>query len=196
MSGKSLGERAYLEFQSPKEWRTWLAEHFQRPTSIWVRVLKKRTPHPGLHYEEAVEEAICFGWIDGQVNQGDDTGFLIKFAPRRKKSIWSEINKKKAERLIREGRMTEAGMARIEEAKQNGRWDAAYRLKKDVQIPEDLQAALQEDATARRNFQTLANSYKFQYVYWINEAKRAPTRQKRIQHAVEKLRANKRAYEN
>jgi uncharacterized protein YdeI (YjbR/CyaY-like superfamily) len=119
-TGESQREAQCLEFQSIKAWQSWLADHFQQPKGVWVRILKKQVAVPGLHYEEAVEVAICFGWIDGQVSRGDDNGFLLKFAPRGKKSTWSEINKEKAERLIKEGRMIEAGMAKINEAKQNG----------------------------------------------------------------------------
>ena len=121
----------------------------------------------------------------------DEEKYAIRYSPRRTRSVWSKINKEKAERLIALGKMAEAGLARIEEAKKNGLWDEAYTSRREVEIPPDLEAALQEDKQAWINFHNFANSYRNNYIYWINTAKREETRKKRISVVLERARLNK-----
>ena len=116
----------WLTFTSLSEWHEWLAENHKTASEVWVQINKARSSLPGIRLGEAVEEALCFGWIDSQMHSMDPNWFILRFSPRRKNSPWSLINKNRAEELILQGRMTEAGMKAIEEAKRNGWWDKAY----------------------------------------------------------------------
>ncbi len=174
----------FLSFASREEWRNWLSQNAEQSDAQWVIIHKKNARETGLHLYEAVEEAMCFGWIDGLLKEVDEEKYLLKIGPRKKDSIWSANNKKRAERLIAEGKMTEAGLEKIQEAKLNGSWDAAYSGKAPVEIPVDLTTALRNDPGALQSFEAFSNSTQFQYIYWINSAKTAPTRQKRIAEVV------------
>jgi uncharacterized protein YdeI (YjbR/CyaY-like superfamily) len=174
------------------QWRAWLTENHATVEAIWLVFYKKHVNQPGLTYVEALEEALCFGWIDGILKRIDDEKHTIRFSPRRRNSIWSELNKKRVARLIKAGRMTEAGLAQIREAKANGQW-AKARVREDVTVvPPELTAALARNAEARRNFAQLAPSYRRQYIYWISFAKRDETRQKRVMEAVRLLASKQR----
>ena len=142
-------------------------------------------------YDEALEEALCFGWIDGKLKSVDDEKYVIRYSPRKNKSLWSKINKDKAESLIAQGRMTDAGLAKIEAARKNGLWDRAYTSRRGDEMPPDLEAALQKDKQAWANFSNFANSYRNNYIFWVNAAKRPETRKKRISMVVEWSRLNK-----
>ena len=141
--------------------------------------------------EDAVEEAICFGWIDGQLKRLDTERFILRFSPRKPKSLWSMINKKRAERLIKSGRITNAGLIKIQEAKENGFWESAYTNKIKEDIPLDLKEALIKEKKAWKNFQGFANSYRNMYIGWVKGAKTAKTRTKRIKKVVEQSTLNK-----
>ena len=141
--------------------------------------------------EESVEEAICFGWIDGKLKRLDAERFMLRFSPRRANSVWSKINKERAERLMKSGRMTAAGLVKIEEAKKSGFWDNAYTNKTKEAIPLDLKEALMKDKKAWGNFQNFANSYRNMYIGWVNNAKTTETRVKRIQKIVQQSLHNK-----
>jgi len=156
----------------------------------WVVIQKKKHGTKGLKYEEAVEEAICFGWIDSKMQSIDAERFRQRFSPRRKTSIWSKNNKETANRMIRSGKMTEAGLESIQFAKENGKWDIAYSSKKAPTIPSDLTEALKKNEIAWRNFSKFSNSTKLQYVYWVTSAKKEDTRQKRIAKVVKKATEN------
>ncbi len=179
-------------FKSRDDWRMWLAENHATAQEIWLIFYKKHTREPGLSYEEAVEEALCFGWIDGILKRIDDRKHTIRFSPRRKNSIWSQQNKKRVRKLIEEGRMTEAGLAKVREAKANGQWDKAALRENATQVPPELTAALAQNKKARQNFATLAPSYRKQFIYWVASAKREETRQKRIAETVRRLATGKR----
>jgi uncharacterized protein YdeI (YjbR/CyaY-like superfamily) len=169
-----------LVFASREEWRAWLDEHHANSTEAWLVHCKKGAARPCLGYEEGVEEALCFGWIDGMLKSIDGETYALRYTPRRRGSIWSESNKARAERLTGEGRMTSAGLAKIAEAKANGEWVAAS-LREDVEaIPPDLEQALRGHEPAWRAFATWPASRKKQYLYWVTSAKRPETRQKRI----------------
>ena len=179
-------------FRGRDDWRTWLAENHATAQEMWLVFYKKHVGRPGLAYVEAVEEALCFGWIDGILKRIDDRKHTVRFSPRRKNGIWSEQNKRRVARLIEEGRMTPAGLAKVREAQANGQWAKAAEREDPTRVPPELTAALAENGQARDNFEKLAPSYRRQFIYWIGSAKREETRQKRVAEALRLLRANKR----
>jgi uncharacterized protein YdeI (YjbR/CyaY-like superfamily) len=179
-------------FRGREDWRAWLAENHATAQEIWLVIRKRHTSKAGLTYAAALEEALCFGWIDGILKRIDDEKHTIRFTPRRKNSIWSEQNKKRVAKLIQEGRMTEAGLARIEEAKANGQWEKAAEREDLTMVPRELMAALAQNAQAQENFEKLAPSYRKQFLYWIGTAKREETRTKRIKTTIKLLAANRR----
>jgi uncharacterized protein YdeI (YjbR/CyaY-like superfamily) len=163
-------------------WRAWLQSHHAAHTGVFLLVAKKhvlaRSPQ-ALTYEQALDEALCFGWIDGLVRRHDDDRFAIRFTPRRDDSIWSESNKARVARLVREGRMTPAGARLVAVAKKSGEWAAARRREHPV-VPPELQAALAGDAGARAFWDALAPSHQKLWLYWVTEAKRPETRARRV----------------
>jgi len=173
-----------LEFVDRSEWRRWLEENHSAEKEIGVIIHRKNSGSRGLRYEEAVEEAICFGWIDGKMQSLDAAMFRQRFTPRKKGSIWSKSNRDRAEKMIREEKMAPAGFEAVCEAKGNGRWNAAYSSKAALTIPEDLAEALKKNGVAWKNFCGFSNSTKRQYVYWVNSAKKDETRRKRIASVV------------
>jgi len=177
--------------RSRRQWRAWLEENHAAAKELWVIFYKKHTGKASVTYAEAVEEALCFGWIDGIIKRIDDEKHMRRFSPRRDNSRWSELNKKRARKLIEEGRMTETGLAKVEAAKENGQWDAAVLPRPEPQVPPELQKALARSAQARRNFESLAPSYRRQFIYWIAAAKRDETRRKRTAEAIDLLAQNK-----
>jgi len=174
------------------QWRAWLEDNHAAAQEIWLVFHKKHTGKPGLAYDDAVEEALCFGWIDGILKRIDDKKHMNRFCPRRAGSIWSERNKERVRRMIEAGRMTEAGLAKIREAKANGQWDKAAERQDTTVVPAELTAALAKDERARRNFDKLAPSYRRQFIYWVGTAKRDETRRKRVAEAVKMIRENRR----
>lgn len=185
---KVFGQR---HFEGRDEWRTWLAENHAAAKELWLIIHKKHTGTGGLTYVDALEEALCFGWIDGILKRIDDEKHTIRFSPRRKNSIWSEHNRKRVRRLIKEGRMTPAGLAKIDEAKANGQWDKAAQREDTTVVPAELTEALAGNEKARLNFENLAPSYRRQFIYWVAVAKRDETRRKRIQETIDRLIRNK-----
>jgi uncharacterized protein YdeI (YjbR/CyaY-like superfamily) len=159
-------------------WRRWLRTHHGRDAGVWVRLAKKGT-RPGVRYLEALEEALCWGWIDGKMHRQDDRYFAQWFSPRRPRSIWSRANRRAAERLTAEGRMLPAGLAKVAEAKRSGRWATAYASAAPPGMTADVHRALQ-DAGVLGAWHGLAPSRRLQLLYWINEAKRPETRIRRI----------------
>jgi uncharacterized protein YdeI (YjbR/CyaY-like superfamily) len=136
-----------------------------------VTIQKAWSPYPGVTYEEALDEAMCFGWIDDKMRSLDENSFTLRFSPRRMNSVWSLSNVKRAERLMEMGRMTESGYEVAEEAKRNGRWGSAYTSRVSPQVPRDLEEALKVNEDAWAYFQRFSNSAKLMYVYWVKEAK-------------------------
>jgi len=171
-------------------WRGWLAKNHSSKAEIWLVLLKKHVREPCVAYGDAVEEALCFGWIDGILKRIDDRQHAIRFCPRGKNSRWSDSNRKRVREMTRAGKMTEAGLAAVREAKQNGQWQKAGEPQSDV-APDDLLRALRRNRAARECFDGLAPSHRRQYVGWIEEAKRAETRARRIRKTVERLAAGK-----
>ncbi|MBN1339917.1 MAG: YdeI/OmpD-associated family protein, partial [Bacteroidales bacterium] len=163
-------------FRSRDEWRTWLVSHHCKENEVWLVYYKKHTGKPTVRYEEAVEEALCFGWIDTTVKTMDEERYMQKYTPRKKGSGWSKINRKRAEKMIAEGRMTGTGILKIEEAKKTGAWERAYLPEKDVEMPPDLKEALYSDKQAWNYFSALPPSAQKMYIIWVCQAKREETR--------------------
>jgi uncharacterized protein YdeI (YjbR/CyaY-like superfamily) len=168
-------------------WRAWLEANHTSDDAVWLKLAKKSSPEPTVTQPEAVEEALCFGWIDGQVRRHDDHYYLQRFTPRRARSKWSQINCEKAQRLIAEGRMHPAGLAQVEAAKADGRWDAAYPAQSQAQVPEDFQRALDEHAGAKRFFETLTGSTRYAFLYRLHNVSKPDARAKRIADYIELL---------
>ncbi|MCW4384791.1 YdeI/OmpD-associated family protein [Salinibacterium sp. SYSU T00001] len=173
---------------SAAEWEAWLDEHGGEHPGIRLQLVKKGSTKPGIRYPEALDVALCFGWIDGQVSALDADFTLQSFTPRRPRSVWSQRNRDYVARLTAEGRMRPAGIAAVEAAKSDGRWDAAYRVA-GAPVPDDLQAALDASAAASATFATLKSQARFAIIFRTNGAKRPETRARRIATFVEKLEA-------
>jgi uncharacterized protein YdeI (YjbR/CyaY-like superfamily) len=170
------------------EWRAWLGEHHADRDEVWLALAKKGISEPtSLSYDQALEEALCHGWIDGQVRGGDARTYRQRFTPRRARSPWSSRNVGLAERLVAEGRMHAAGLAAMERAKADGRWAAAYAGPATVEIPADLTAALRANPDAQAMFDTLTSQNRFAILHRIHGAQRAETRARRIEQFVAML---------
>lgn len=180
-----------LTFANAQEWREWLEQHHGQEDGVWLTIRKKGSPGPGVYLDDAVDEALCFGWINGQQRSRDARTYTQWFSQRRQGSLWSLINKNRALSLIEEGRMAEAGLAKIEEAKQNGRWAAAYTSRERLPVPPDLSEALKQNPTAWENFRRFSPSVQTNYVGWVEEAKRPETRERRIAQVVVRAEQNK-----
>jgi uncharacterized protein YdeI (YjbR/CyaY-like superfamily) len=181
-----------LYVTSRDQWRTWLEKNHDAKKEVWLIYYKKHTAKPTLSYDEAVEEALCFGWIDSVIQRIDDQMYARKFTPRKNKSKWSELNIKRARKMIREGRMTEAELVRFGEIEgKNKSGPKAEPSKNKLVIPLDLKEALSTNAKAWDNFNNFAPSYKKLYVRWIKDAKREETRKKRIKQTIRWAAQNK-----
>lgn len=176
-----------LAFASAAELEAWLEREHAREAGIWLKLAKKDAGVATVTYEEAVELGLCFGWIDGQVRRFDERFYLQRFTPRRRASRWSKINREKAEALIAAGRMRPAGLAQVQAAKADGRWEAAYDGARTATVPEDLQAALDANPAARDAFATLSGANRYAILYRVQDAKRPETRARRIAQYVELL---------
>ena len=181
-----------LRVRSRGAWRRWLARHHASMSEIWLILNKRHVKRPGLAYEDAIQEALCFGWIDGILKRIDDECHVLRFSPRRPNSVWSDANKRRVVRLTRDGEMTEAGLAAVREGKRRGTWQQGSGRPALDAVPEDLAAALQRNRRARAGFERLAPSHRRTYVGWILEAKQAATRQRRIRETVRRVAAGKR----
>jgi uncharacterized protein YdeI (YjbR/CyaY-like superfamily) len=169
-------------------WRGWLGEHHAEPPGVWLVLAKKGTTEPTtLTYDEALEEALCHGWIDGQARGRDEKTHLQRFTPRRARSSWSKRNVAIAERLLAEGRMHPAGAAEVERAKADGRWEAAYAGPASIEVPKDLAQALAAEPQAKAMFEILSSQNRYAVLYRIATARRADTRARRIDQFVAML---------
>lgn len=171
-------------FASAKAFGDWLAKQHAKSSGIWLKIPKRDGGERGPTYAEALDEALRFGWIDSQKQKFDGEFFLQRFTPRGPKSKWSKINREKIAALIKAGRMEPAGLAVVEAAKRDGRWDAAYDSPRTATVPEDLRAALDADPAAKAFFEQLASRHRFAILYRVQEAKRADTRARRIEKFV------------
>jgi uncharacterized protein YdeI (YjbR/CyaY-like superfamily) len=184
-------EQPVLFFATPADLEAWLDEHGEESDGIWLKFAKKGSGIRSVVYAEAVEVALCHGWIDGQAKRLDEERYLQRFTPRRPRSKWSRINREKAERLIAEGRMRPAGLREIERAREDGRWDDAYDPPTTATVPDDFQQALDAEPAARKFFETLGSTKRYSFLYRIADAKRPETRARRIAEYVELLAGGK-----
>jgi uncharacterized protein YdeI (YjbR/CyaY-like superfamily) len=174
-------------FATQPEWLAWLAEHHDSGKGIWIKFAKKASGIPTITYDQALEDALCYGWIDGQTKGLDETYYLQKFTPRRPKSIWSKRNVGIVDQLIEAGRMQPAGQAAIDAAKADGRWDRAYDSSSNMIMPDDLQAALDANPKAKAFYETLNKTNTYAILWRIQTAKKPETRAARIQKLVAML---------
>jgi uncharacterized protein YdeI (YjbR/CyaY-like superfamily) len=181
-------------FPSRGEWEAWLGENHETADGLWLKIAKKDSGISSVSYAEAVEVALCFGWIDGQARKFDEDFWLQRFTPRRPRSKWSRINREKAEKLIEKGMMKPAGLREVERAKADGRWDTAYEPPSKITVPEDLRLELEKDAAARKFFRTLDSRNRYAILHRIHDAKKPETRARRIEEYVAMLAGGKKIY--
>jgi len=186
----AIVELERLPFATRAEWRHWLAANHAKRLGVWLRFYRKSSAKPSVRYDEAVEEALCHGWIDSVVRSLDDESYVQLFTPRKPKSAWSRTNKERVERLIAAGLMTDAGLEKIEAARQSGSWTSLDSVEA-LEVPEDFRRALARNRKARSNFEKLSPSRKKQLLYRINAARRPETRKKRIDEAIAAAAANR-----
>jgi uncharacterized protein YdeI (YjbR/CyaY-like superfamily) len=176
-----------LRFATARAFETWLRKNHVSSDGVWLLIAKAGAEKPTVTYAQAVEIALCYGWIDGQKKGLDEQHWLQRFTPRRARSLWSKVNREKAEALIQSGRMQPGGMAEIDRAKADGRWDAAYDSASTAGVPPDLQAALDQQPKARRFFEQLDAANRYAVLWRVQTAKRPETRAKRIETLVAML---------
>jgi len=182
-------ELPQIAFASDAEWEAWLEQHHADSPGVGMKIAKKASGIPSVAYPEVLDIAICFGWIDGRRNALDDRYFLQRFTPRRARSRWSQINRDKAEALIKAGRMRPAGLAEVERAKSDGRWAAAYGGQRAMGVPEDLQRELDARPQAAAFFAQLSSQNRYSILYRLHDAKRPETRARRLEQFVAMLEA-------
>ena len=178
-----MEEKEHLYFKNADEWRTWLHKNHHSSKGIYLLFYKVSSDYESMRWEEAVQVAICYGWIDSTVKKIDEYQRRQLFTPRKDKSVWSKLNKTNIEKLIQENAMHESGLRKIEIAKQNGSWNSLDEVENHV-IPEDLQLAFNDNPKAWSNYQSFSPSYRKSYLYWLNQAKRVETRQNRIREII------------
>jgi uncharacterized protein YdeI (YjbR/CyaY-like superfamily) len=183
-----------IPFASRESWERWLAEHHATSRGLWLRIAKRDSGIATVSYADALEAALCYGWIDGQKGAFDDAWWLQRFTPRQPRSTWSKVNREKATELMEAGRMQPAGLREVERARADGRWDAAYAPQSTATVPDDLQRALDENDAARAFFATLNGANRYAILYRINEAKKPETRARRIEKYVAMLSAGEKLY--
>lgn len=180
--------------QDAQEWSAWLEASHATSSGVWLRIAKKGASLATVSYAEALEVALMYGWIDGQKKSFDDASWLQKFTPRGARSIWSKVNREKAEALIASGRMNPAGLAAVEQARRNGRWESAYDRQGAATVPDDLQAALDENPRAKAFFATLNSVNRYAILFRIQTVKKAETRARKIQQLVKMLEEQKKIH--
>jgi uncharacterized protein YdeI (YjbR/CyaY-like superfamily) len=175
--------------ETPEQWRAWLSENHATCNGVWVQIAKKDSGQQSVTYLQALDEALCFGWIDGVPRKLDDQYYLQRFTPRRKRSVWSQVNREKVDALIAQGRMMPAGQREVDAAKADGRWDAAYAPPSRVEVPADLQSALEAHPAAAAQFAALNRTNRFGILARLQSVKREATRQARISEIIAQLAA-------
>lgn len=189
-----MEEKEHLYFKNAKEWRNWLHENHHSSKGVYLIFYKVNSEFESMRWEEAVQVAICYGWIDSTVKKIDDHQRKQSFSPRKDKSVWSKLNKTYIERLTAENLMHESGFAKIETAKQNGSWISLDDVEGLI-IPTDLESAFLKNSLAFDNYQNFSPSYRKSYLYWLNQAKREDTRSKRIVEIIKNCEQNKKSRE-
>jgi uncharacterized protein YdeI (YjbR/CyaY-like superfamily) len=181
------GDLPILLFATPPDFEAWLEENHAGSDGFWLKIAKKGSGEVSISYAEGLELALCFGWIDSQKRGHDEKFFLQRFTPRRPRGRWSRINRDKAEELIAAKAMRPAGMAEVEAARADGRWEAAYEGARTAKVPEDLQRELDANRAAREFFASLDSSNRYAIVYRLNDAKKPETRERRLRKFVAML---------
>jgi uncharacterized protein YdeI (YjbR/CyaY-like superfamily) len=183
-----------IPFASAAEWEEWLEDNYAVSEGVWIKMAKKDAGIPSVRYPEVLESALCFGWIDGRREALDERYFLQRYTPRRPRSNWSRINRDTAERLIADGRMRPAGLAQVERAKGDGRWEAAYEGQKSSSVPDDLQRELDARPNAMASFAGLNSQNRYAILYRLQDAKKPETRARRLAKFVAMLEAGETIY--
>ena len=191
---ETLANLPVLLFASPQQWDDWLDEHHTQPHGVWLKIAKKDAGITTVSYAEALDGALCYGWIDGQKKAYDDTFWLQRFTPRRPKSVWSKINTDKAVQLMASGKMKPAGLREVEAARQDGRWDAAYQSQRNLTIPDDFRAQLDDNPQAKAFFDRLNKLNRYALCYRIEAAKKQETRKARIDTFIAMLANHEKLY--
>ncbi|WP_281299050.1 YdeI/OmpD-associated family protein [Flavobacterium limnophilum] len=187
-----MDKKEHHYFKNAKEWREWLHENHDKSTGICLIFYKVGSKMESMRWEEAVQVAICYGWIDSTVKKMDEERRKQVFSPRKDKSVWSKLNKTYIEKLLKENLVHESGLAKIEIAKQNGSWTSSDAVE-ELLIPDDLKRAFKQNETAFENYKNFSPSYRKSYLYWLNQAKREETRNNRITQIMNLCRENKKS---
>jgi uncharacterized protein YdeI (YjbR/CyaY-like superfamily) len=182
------------DFASATDFEKWLSAEHTSSAGIWLKIAKKSSGVASVDYSQALDVALCYGWIDGQKDKFDDDHWLQRFTPRKQTSKWSQVNRQRTEELVKARRMRPAGQAEIDRAKADGRWDAAYASQKTAGVPDDLQQALDEDKEAKDFFATLDSKNRYSVLYRIGDAKKPETRAARIKKYVAMLHDHEKIY--
>ncbi len=178
-------------FKNRNDFRKWLEKNHAKQKELWILFYKVHTKKKSLRYAEAVEESLCFGWIDGIVKRIDDEKHAQRYTPRKPKSIWSKVNKERAKKMIEQGKMTDAGLVKIKEAKKSGWWQNAYTTTSGEHgMSAEMKKVLMADEEAWKNFQNFGKRSQNTYIFWVNYAKREETKQKRMQIVLERAKNN------
>jgi uncharacterized protein YdeI (YjbR/CyaY-like superfamily) len=183
-----------LFFKGPEDWEAWLEENHATAQGLWIQFAKKESGIKSLTYPEALDVALCFGWIDGQKASLDEKYWLQRFTPRRTRSKWSEVNCKKVAELIAQAKMRPAGLKEVESAKKDGRWTQAYKGQRDMSVPEDFAAVLAKEPKAAAFFAGLNSANRYAILYRIHDAKKPETRARRIQQFLQMLKEGKKLH--
>jgi uncharacterized protein YdeI (YjbR/CyaY-like superfamily) len=183
-----------MPFADKRVWELWLEEHHESAAGMWLKLAKKGSGIASVSYAEALEVALCFGWIDSQKRAYDELCFLQRFTPRGPRSRWSQINREKAEVLEGEGRLRPAGLAQVQRAREDGRWEAAYAGQAQATVPEDLQRELDRDPAARAFFMSLESHNRYAILYRLQDAHKPETRARRLGRYMEMLRAGEKLH--
>jgi uncharacterized protein YdeI (YjbR/CyaY-like superfamily) len=183
-----------ISFASAEEWERWLEDNHDVAEGVWIKMAKKGAGIESVRHPEALESALCFGWIDGRREALDERYFLQRFTPRRPRSKWSRINREKVERLNVEGRLRPAGLAEVQRAKADGRWEAAYESPKRIAVPDDLQRELDARPKAKVSFAGLSSQNRYAILYRLQDAKKPETRARRLAKFVAMLEAGETVY--
>lgn len=181
-------------FLSPKEWEDWLSQNYTKDEGLWLQMYKKASGKTSVTYAEALDVALCYGWIDGLKKRFDEESFIQKFTPRRKRSLWSQRNIEHVARLLKDNRIQAAGLAEIERAKQDGRWQAAYAPPSKAEVPADFIALLTKNKKAEAFFKTLNKTNRYAIIWRLETAKKPETKERRMNGIIAMLAENKKIY--
>ncbi len=194
MKDESPDGKPIVEFRKKSDWTKWLEKNHDKSSGVWLRLAKKDSGLLSISRADSLDAALCYGWIDGQARSEGDTTWLQKYTPRGKRSIWSKKNRDNVGRLIKCGEMRPSGIAEVDRAKADGRWDAAYDSPKNITVPDDLETAFKKNKRAKTFFESLDSRNRYAVLFRIHNAKRAETREKRIKQFVEMLGRREKIY--